>query len=91
MCDHFGFRKNRRGWKILSNSFQKEQKQELLPTIITWQENTKDIRKATDNFAREILVHLQANNNNPEKCIELFTSVDKGNKVTRCLEGKTGE
>lgn len=83
--------RNRRDGKILSNSFQKEQKQELLPTIITLEENTKDIRKTTDNSAREILVHVQADNNNPEKCIELFTSVDKGNKVPRCLEGKKQE
>jgi hypothetical protein len=83
--------RNRRDGKILSNSFQKEQKQELLPTIIIREENTKDIRKTTDNSAREILVHVQADNYSPEKCIEMFTSVDKGNKVPRCLEGKKQE
>jgi hypothetical protein len=83
--------RNRRDRKILSNSFQKEHKQELLPTLKTLEENTKDIRKTTDNSAREILVHVQADNNNPKKCIELFTSVDKGNKVPRCLEGKKQE
>jgi hypothetical protein len=83
--------RNRRDGKILSNSFQKEQKQELLPTIMIREENTKDIRKTTDNSAREILVHVQADNYSPEKCIEMFTSVDKGNKVPRCLEGKKQE
>jgi hypothetical protein len=83
--------RNRRDGKILSNSFQKEQRQELSPTIIIQEENTKDIRKATDNSAREILVHVQADNYSPEKCIEMFTSVDKGNKVPRCLEGKKQE
>lgn len=79
--------RNRRDGKILSNSFQKEQKQELLPTIITLEENTKDIRKTTDNSAS----NNPEKNNDPEKCIELFTSVDKGNKVPRCLEGKKQE
>lgn len=83
--------RNGRDEKIWSNSFQKEQKQELLPTIITREENTREIRKTTDNSVREILVHVQADNYNPEKCIEMFTSVDKGNKVPRCLEGKKQE
>ena len=83
--------RNGRDGKIWSNSFQKEQKQELLPTIITREENTREIRKTTDNSVREILVHVQADNYNPEKCIEMFTSVDKGNKVSRCLEGKKQE
>ena len=83
--------RNGRDEKIWSNSFQKEQKQELLPTIITREENTREIRKTTDNSVREILVHVQADNYNPEKCIEMFTSVDKGNKVSRCLEGKKQE
>jgi hypothetical protein len=88
MCDYFGFERNRRGWKILSNSFQKEQKQELLPTSITREESTREIRKTTDNSVREILVHVQANDNNSEKWIELFTSVYKEDKVPRCLERK---
>lgn len=83
--------RNGRDEKIWSNSFQKEQKQELLPTIITREENTREIRKTTDNSVREILVHVQADNYNPEKCIEMFTSVDKGNKVPRCLDGKKQE
>lgn len=83
--------RNGRDEKIWSNSFHKEQKQELLPTIITREENTREIRKTTDNSVREILVHVQADNYNPEKCIEMFTSVDKGNKVSRCLEGKKQE
>jgi len=74
MCDYLLVSKNNKTkGRNLSNSFQKEQQQQLLPTLKILDRNTKDIRKTVDNSAKEILVHMHAENNNPQKSIERST------------------
>jgi hypothetical protein len=70
MCGYLLVSKNNktRG-RNLSNSFQKEQQHQLLPTLKTLGRNIKDIRRTVDNSAKEILVHTHAENNNPQKSI----------------------
>ena len=72
---------NKTKGRNLRNSFQKEQRHQLLPPLRTLDRNIKDIRKSVDNSTKEILVHTYAENNNPQKSIERSTCIDNGDKI----------